>query len=91
MAMLLAYEAQAFSHTIGTFFFVETIYVHHVIILLLGLGAVAGVPASMGEGDGGFTAFHVAIDLSDGSNVLVEISRNFSHEMDGVHKVVVQA
>jgi hypothetical protein len=89
VASFLAYKAQAFSHIIGAFFFIETVYVHHVIVLLLRLGAVVAVSVGAGEGDGSLTAINIAINLSDGGNILVEIGRDFSHEMDGIHEVVI--
>jgi hypothetical protein len=85
MASLLAHEAQAFSHAIGMFFFVEMVYVHRIIVLLLRLrlGVVVAVSIGIGEGDSSFTAINIAINLSDGSNILVKIGRDFSHEVNG--------
>jgi hypothetical protein len=38
VASLLAYEAQAFSHAIGAFFFVETVYVDRIVETQVSMG-----------------------------------------------------
>jgi hypothetical protein len=91
VAVLSVHKAQTFCHAFCVFFFIKTIYIHHVVILLLWpiLRVVVMVVIVIGEGDSGISMIDVAIDLGDSGNVLVKIYRDLPHHMDGMQKGVI--
>jgi hypothetical protein len=85
VAVLVAIKAQTFSHVIGMYRFIKMVHIHGIIILLLWLElrTIVAVAVGVSEGDGGISAVDIAIDLHDGSDILVEISGDIPHHMNG--------
>jgi hypothetical protein len=86
MAVLVAFEAQTFSHMVSTCLFIKTIYVHRIVVLFLRfrLGTIVPVLVGVGKGDSGVPLIDVAINLHDSGEVLIEVVRDIPHHMDGV-------
>jgi hypothetical protein len=86
MAVLVAFEAQTFSHMVGTCLFMKMVYIHRVIVPFLRsrLGTVVLVSVGIGEGDSGVPSVDITINLHDSSEVLVKVVRDIPHHMDSV-------
>jgi len=85
VAMLVTFKAQTSSHMIGMCRFIKTIYIHCIVIPFLrsGLGMVVVVSVGVSEGDSGVSLIDVAINLHNSSEVLVKVTGDISHHMDG--------